>query len=251
MKINEVSKYDLVALEFMSGSDQDRAHDLADKDGIEILQSGTGSRPSIFNVERDSLHGAVFVSHLRHNGIEFEDKSGEGLVPPMMQGKSQMVKDFADEQGYDVEELPFTTDLNENIAVGKKYHIMVYDVMSNMRVPRQVEIIDYVKAPGQKDSVVYKDGKGKVRKMPVGAFKKRLESYQDKMGQLEESSQGVYKVFVNTTGDPPDSWATNAMEYHSVEEAEEAARDLFMRWTAVKSWRVMDPHTQEVYAEGP
>ena len=31
MKINEVSKYDLVALEFMSGDDQVRAHDIADK----------------------------------------------------------------------------------------------------------------------------------------------------------------------------------------------------------------------------
>lgn len=62
---------------------------------------------------------------------------------------------------------------------------------------------------------------------------------------------GVYKVFVNTAGDPPDSWATNAMEYDTVEAATEAAKDLFMRWTAVNQWRVMDPDKETVYAEGP
>lgn len=61
----------------------------------------------------------------------------------------------------------------------------------------------------------------------------------------------VYKVFVNTAGDPADSWATNAMKYDTVEAAEEAAKDLFMRWTAVRFWRVMDADKQTVYAEGP
>jgi len=63
--------------------------------------------------------------------------------------------------------------------------------------------------------------------------------------------KGIYKVYVNTAGDPEDSWATNAMKYDTVEEAEEAAKDLFMRWTAVRFWRVMDADQQEVYAEGP
>lgn len=61
----------------------------------------------------------------------------------------------------------------------------------------------------------------------------------------------IYKVFVNTAGDPPDSWATNAMEYDTLEAAEEAADDLFMRWTAVNKWRVMDPDQQVTYSEGP
>ena len=63
--------------------------------------------------------------------------------------------------------------------------------------------------------------------------------------------KGIYKVFVNTHGDPEDSWATNAMKYDTVEEAEAAAQDLFGRWTAVKFWRVMDADQQTVYAEGP
>lgn len=71
------------------------------------------------------------------------------------------------------------------------------------------------------------------------------EKFKDKL------KNPVFKVFVNTAGDPPDSWATNAMEYGSVEEAEEAAKDLFMRWTAVNQWRVMDPNKENVYAEGP
>lgn len=63
--------------------------------------------------------------------------------------------------------------------------------------------------------------------------------------------KGIYKVFVNTHGDPEDSWASNAIKYDTVPEAEEAAKDLFMRWTAVKYWRVMDADQQNVYAEGP
>ena len=62
---------------------------------------------------------------------------------------------------------------------------------------------------------------------------------------------GYFKVFVNTHGDPEDSWATNAMKYDTVEEAEEAAENLFMRWTAVNKWRVMDADKQTTYAEGP
>jgi hypothetical protein len=62
---------------------------------------------------------------------------------------------------------------------------------------------------------------------------------------------GIYKVFVNTAGDPEDSWATNAIKYDTVEEAEAAAQDLFGRWTAVRYWRVMDADQQNVYAEGP
>ncbi len=63
--------------------------------------------------------------------------------------------------------------------------------------------------------------------------------------------KGIYKVFVNTHGDPEDSWATNAIKYDTVEDAIEAAKDLFGRWTAVKFWRVMDADQQNVYAEGP
>ena len=61
----------------------------------------------------------------------------------------------------------------------------------------------------------------------------------------------IYKVFVNTHGDPEDSWATNGKDYYTVEDAAEAAQDLFSRWTAVKFWRVMDSEKQTVYAEGP
>jgi hypothetical protein len=78
------------------------------------------------------------------------------------------------------------------------------------------------------------------------------ESNRAFSGLEEDGADGViYKVFVNTHGDPEDSWATNAMEYGSVEEAEEAAKDLFSRWTAVKFWRVMDADKQTTYAEGP
>ncbi len=49
-----------------------------------------------------------------------------------------------------------------------------------------------------------------------------------------------YRVEVNTAGDPPDSWACNAIRYDTAEEGLAAARDLFFRWTAVNWWRVVD-----------
>ena len=78
------------------------------------------------------------------------------------------------------------------------------------------------------------------------------ESNRAFSGLEEDGDDGViYKVFVNTHGDPEDSWATNAMKYDTVEDAKEAAENLFMRWTAVKYWRVMDADKQTTYAEGP
>ena len=71
-----------------------------------------------------------------------------------------------------------------------------------------------------------------------------------RLDKIKEERE-TFKVFVNTAGDPADSWATNAKEYGTVEEAEAAAKDLFMRWTAVKYWRVMDANKQTVFAEGP
>ena len=59
-----------------------------------------------------------------------------------------------------------------------------------------------------------------------------------------------YRFQVNTAGDPVDSWAGNAITYDTAELAELAARDLFMRWTAVNFWRVIDQNGK-VIMEGP
>lgn len=114
MKINEINKGDLIALEFLSGECVAHALDIATQDDVEVLQTGTGSSPTIFNIERDGLHGAIFLSHLRNSGIHFDDVSGEGHVPAMMQGKSAMMRDAAERQGFDLVDLPMTTDLDED-----------------------------------------------------------------------------------------------------------------------------------------
>ena len=49
-----------------------------------------------------------------------------------------------------------------------------------------------------------------------------------------------YRVEVNTAGEPPDSWAGNDITHETPEKATAAAKDLFMRWTAVNYWRVVD-----------
>ena len=59
-----------------------------------------------------------------------------------------------------------------------------------------------------------------------------------------------YRVQVNTFGDPKDSWAGNAIKHKTCADAETAARDLFGRWTAVESWRVIDANGA-VHATGP
>ena len=185
MKINELTKYDLVVIDFMSGDDQVTGLDLATKDSIEVLQTGTGSKPTIFNIERDSLQGAIFVSHLRHSGVNFEDVSGEGHVAPGMQGKSAMMRDAAEEQGFDVTELPMTTDLDEEgdylsdtIAVGNTVMIMKFDAMSNRRTPTEVTIVDYVKQPGARPAVRYKGKDGKEKSMAANLFKARMRQTQ-------------------------------------------------------------------------
>lgn len=50
-----------------------------------------------------------------------------------------------------------------------------------------------------------------------------------------------YRTQVNVSGDKDeDTWTGNALLFPTLEEAEEYARDLFMRWTSVKFWRVVD-----------
>lgn len=49
-----------------------------------------------------------------------------------------------------------------------------------------------------------------------------------------------HRIEVNTAGDPPDSWASSAIRFTDPDEAHDYAKDLFMRWTAVKYWRVID-----------
>jgi len=57
-----------------------------------------------------------------------------------------------------------------------------------------------------------------------------------------------WKAEVNTAGDPPDSWTSNALRFDTEDEAKDYARDLTSRWTAVRDWRVVqcDDETDEV-----
>ena len=59
-----------------------------------------------------------------------------------------------------------------------------------------------------------------------------------------------YRYEVNTYGDPDGVYTGNAVRYDDKDEAIEAAKDLFFRWTAVESWRVVDD-LNAIHAEGP
>jgi hypothetical protein len=47
-----------------------------------------------------------------------------------------------------------------------------------------------------------------------------------------------YKVGVKTAGDR--EWCCNGLRFRSREEAEAYGIDLFMRWTAVREWAVLE-----------
>ena len=64
-----------IKLDMMSGEDTSRALEIAHKEGIEVLEQGTGTIPMELAVDRNSLQGAIFLSYLRHEGIEFDDVS--------------------------------------------------------------------------------------------------------------------------------------------------------------------------------
>lgn len=49
-----------------------------------------------------------------------------------------------------------------------------------------------------------------------------------------------YRVEVHTSGDPEGSWSSNNLRYDTPEEAVAYAKGLFMRWTAVVYWQVVD-----------
>lgn len=60
----------------------------------------------------------------------------------------------------------------------------------------------------------------------------------------------TYHIQVNTFGDPDGVYSGNAVAYTTKSDAVEAAKDLFMRWTAVETWRVIDSDGTTVEA-GP
>tara|TARA_Y100000588_G_scaffold382319_1_gene469554 strand:+ start:1229 stop:1420 length:192 start_codon:yes stop_codon:yes gene_type:complete len=61
----------------------------------------------------------------------------------------------------------------------------------------------------------------------------------------------MYKVWILAKGET--KWATNSMNYHTIEEAERAAQSLFSRWMAAEEWSVhrvgTDPNQEETKQE--
>lgn len=48
------------------------------------------------------------------------------------------------------------------------------------------------------------------------------------------------KYAVQVIADNSGKWVGNQLRFDSIEAAEEYARDLSMRWTLVREWRVVD-----------
>lgn len=55
-----------------------------------------------------------------------------------------------------------------------------------------------------------------------------------------------YHVEVHTVSCGPDEWTGNSVNHETPEAAEEAAKDLFSRWTAVRFWRVVDDNGEVI-----
>jgi hypothetical protein len=59
------------------------------------------------------------------------------------------------------------------------------------------------------------------------------------MNNTEEiKSPRSYKVGVKTSGDQ--DWVANGLRFKTHEEAKAYGHDLFMRWTAVNDWTVLE-----------
>jgi hypothetical protein len=56
----------------------------------------------------------------------------------------------------------------------------------------------------------------------------------------------TYKVEV--IADSTGNWCGNDKVFHDASSAEEWARDLFMRWTLVREWRVIDDTSAVIVA---
>jgi hypothetical protein len=63
------------------------------------------------------------------------------------------------------------------------------------------------------------------------------EDYEDRLSALEDADRKIsYRILV--IADNSGTWSGNGMLYASRAEAEEAARALMWRWTAVREWKV-------------
>lgn len=58
-----------------------------------------------------------------------------------------------------------------------------------------------------------------------------------------DTADGPYRVDVKAVGET--TWASNALRFDTVGEAEAYALNLAMRWTSVETWRVVPESTPE------
>ncbi len=55
---------------------------------------------------------------------------------------------------------------------------------------------------------------------------------------------------VEVIADNSGEWVGNALTFDTMEKAEDYARNLSMRWTAVRQWRVWDIETDKSVSQG-
>ena len=65
--------------------------------------------------------------------------------------------------------------ITEAITVGKTYDVSKFDGSKNLKVKQPVKVVDYIKRPGSKDTVVY-SLKGKNRSVNVQVFKNMIKA---------------------------------------------------------------------------
>lgn len=63
-----------------------------------------------------------------------------------------------------------------------------------------------------------------------------MQTFENKLPE----SGPIKPYHVEVIADRSGTWAGNGVRFSTVTEAAAYARDLFMRWTAVREWRVVD-----------
>lgn len=58
-----------------------------------------------------------------------------------------------------------------------------------------------------------------------------------------------YRIEVNVSSDKDtDTWSGNAIRFSDPGDAKDNAKDLFMRWTSVRFWRVIDESDKVIHS---
>jgi hypothetical protein len=112
-------------------------------------------------------------------------------------------------------------------------------------------------APVDGIAMVVKTRSGVTEKYVTSDWEHAQEWYRGRgatQGDLDNLLEALeaeteYRIEVNVSSDKDeDTWSGNAIRFSDPDEAKDNAKDLFMRWTSVRFWRVIDENDKVIHS---